>query len=336
MILADKIMSLRKQNGWSQEELAEQLNVSRQSVSKWESGTSIPDIEKIIKMSQLFYVSTDYLLKDSKDDIVDLPSPVVSTENIDYSSQDGDSKPISMEFATEFLEDTKDISKKFALAVSTCVMAPALLIILGALSEENVFGITEAIAGGVGITVMFLMIAAAVMIFVMDGMKLSKYEFLEKEQINLLYGVEAVVKRKKETYDPTFRICITTGVVLCIICPIPLLISSFAEVSDMVITLMVPVLLAFVSIACYLFVSSGMIYSSYQKLLQIDEYDPEEKKNMKRFDKVYGAFWCIITAIYLAISFITGRWDMTWIIWPVTGVLFVPFKLICEAIGNKK
>ena len=67
MILADKIMSLRKQNGWSQEELAEQLNVSRQSVSKWESGTSIPDIEKIIKMSQLFYVSTDYLLKDSKD-----------------------------------------------------------------------------------------------------------------------------------------------------------------------------------------------------------------------------------------------------------------------------
>lgn len=123
---------------------------------------------------------------------------------------------------------------------------------------------------------------------------------------------------------------------LCIICPIPLLISSFAEVSDMVITLMVPVLLAFVSIACYFFVSSGMIYSSYQKLLQIDEYDPVEKKNMKRFDKVYGAFWCIITAIYLAISFITGRWDMTWIIWPVTGVLFVPFKLICEAIGNKK
>ena len=215
-------------------------------------------------------------------------------------------------------------------------MAPALLIILGALSEENVFGITEAIAGGVGITVMFLMIAAAVVIFIMAGMKLSKYEFLEKEQINLLYGVEAVVKRKKETYDPTFRICITTGVVLCIICPIPLLISSFAEVSDMVITLMVPVLLAFVSIACYFFVSSGMIYSSYQKLLQIDEYDPVEKKNMKRFDKVYGAFWCIITAIYLAISFITGRWDMTWIIWPVTGVLFVPFKLICEAIGNKK
>ena len=64
MILAEKILSLRKQNGWSQEELAMQLGVSRQSVSKWESGTSIPDLERIIRLSQVFEVSTDYLLKD--------------------------------------------------------------------------------------------------------------------------------------------------------------------------------------------------------------------------------------------------------------------------------
>ena len=64
MILAEKIISLRKKNGWSQEQLAEQLNISRQSVSKWESGTSIPDLDKILKMSAIFGVSTDYLLKD--------------------------------------------------------------------------------------------------------------------------------------------------------------------------------------------------------------------------------------------------------------------------------
>jgi len=64
MILADKIIELRKKNGWSQEQLAEQMDISRQSVSKWESGMSIPDLDKIIKMSNLFGVSTDYLLKD--------------------------------------------------------------------------------------------------------------------------------------------------------------------------------------------------------------------------------------------------------------------------------
>ena len=50
MILADKIMNLRKKCGWSQEDLADQLGISRQSVSKWESGMSIPDLEKIVKI----------------------------------------------------------------------------------------------------------------------------------------------------------------------------------------------------------------------------------------------------------------------------------------------
>ena len=64
MILADKIIEERKRNGWSQEELAEKLGVSRQSVSKWESAQSVPDLNRIIKMAELFGVTTDYLLKD--------------------------------------------------------------------------------------------------------------------------------------------------------------------------------------------------------------------------------------------------------------------------------
>ena len=64
MILADKIMTLRKKTGWSQEELAAQLNVSRQSVSKWEGAQSIPDMDKVVQMSRLFGVTTDFLLKD--------------------------------------------------------------------------------------------------------------------------------------------------------------------------------------------------------------------------------------------------------------------------------
>ena len=67
MILAEKIITLRKRMNWSQEELAEKLNISRQSVSKWEVGATIPDLDKILKMSELFGVSTDYLLKDEMD-----------------------------------------------------------------------------------------------------------------------------------------------------------------------------------------------------------------------------------------------------------------------------
>ena len=62
MILADKVMTLRKKNGWSQEELAEKLNISRQSVSKWESGATIPELDKLIAMSKLFGTSVGSLL----------------------------------------------------------------------------------------------------------------------------------------------------------------------------------------------------------------------------------------------------------------------------------
>ena len=64
MILADKIINERKKLGWSQEELADKLGVSRQSVSKWEGAQSVPDLQRILEMSKIFGVSTDYLLKD--------------------------------------------------------------------------------------------------------------------------------------------------------------------------------------------------------------------------------------------------------------------------------
>ena len=97
MILADKITEERKKNGWSQEELANQLGVSRQAVSKWESAGAVPDLQRILQMSELFGVSTDYLLKDE-----------MQAENITYhESTESYAEPlkkVTMENANEFLD----------------------------------------------------------------------------------------------------------------------------------------------------------------------------------------------------------------------------------------
>ncbi|MBR2751278.1 MAG: helix-turn-helix transcriptional regulator [Clostridiales bacterium] len=63
MTIADRIQSLRKSKGMSQEELADRIGVSRQAVSKWESEQATPDLEKVVIMSEIFEVTTDYLLK---------------------------------------------------------------------------------------------------------------------------------------------------------------------------------------------------------------------------------------------------------------------------------
>lgn len=68
MNFSEKLLTLRKANNLTQEQLAEKLDVSRQSVSKWESGQATPELEKIVVMSAIFDVTTDYLLKSSEID----------------------------------------------------------------------------------------------------------------------------------------------------------------------------------------------------------------------------------------------------------------------------
>lgn len=84
MTLGEKLQRLRKGNAMSQEQLAVRMEVSRQAVSKWETGESLPDTEKIIKLSRMFHVSTDYLLYDELEELPDPPKeqgPVVADEN---------------------------------------------------------------------------------------------------------------------------------------------------------------------------------------------------------------------------------------------------------------
>ena len=80
MDLAEKILTLRKSRSWTQDQLAEQLDVSRQTISKWESGQSLPELDKITALSEVFNVSTDCLLKPSKVDNLSLKTEMLENQ----------------------------------------------------------------------------------------------------------------------------------------------------------------------------------------------------------------------------------------------------------------
>lgn len=84
MKLTDKLVKLRKTNGWSQEDLAEKLNVSRQTISRWESGTAQPDASNVLNLSKLFCVTADYLLNDEYDSDFDIPVVMQSKSDAKY------------------------------------------------------------------------------------------------------------------------------------------------------------------------------------------------------------------------------------------------------------
>lgn len=81
MELYERLAELRKQANLSQEKLAEMLNISRQAVSKWESGTSSPDINNIIQLGKLYDVSTDYILLGKPQEVDSLPKGDNVTKN---------------------------------------------------------------------------------------------------------------------------------------------------------------------------------------------------------------------------------------------------------------
>lgn len=326
MILADKIIEERKKNGWSQEELADQIGVSRQAVSKWESAGSIPDLQKVIQLATLFGVSTDYLLRD------DIASEQNTLVNYPEADKGESLRRVSMEEANEFLEFRKKGAPTIANATSLCILSPVLLVILGALSEEPGFHITEGLAAGLGCTVLFGMIAIAVFMYITYGIKASHTEHLEKYAFETEYGVTGMVKEKNRLYEGVFTRGIAVGVVLCIMAVVPVIIVGAMEAPDYICALCVCVLLALIAVGVNMIIRVSMVKSSYDTLLQEGEYTQSEKKIKRKLDAVSGAYWCLATAIYLGWSFWTMRWDITWIVWPVAGVLFAAISGIARAI----
>ena len=326
MILADKIIEERKKLGLSQEELAEKLSVSRQAVSKWESAQSIPDLQKIIVMSELFSVSTDYLLKDEME-----PERKVSGE----SDINRTVRRVSMEEANEFLSIMKNGSRTVALGVLLCILCPVLLIFLAGLADAQIGGITETVAVVVGLAVLFVFVAVAVFLFIRYGSQNEKFEFMQKEEFETAYGVSGLVKEKKEAYEPTFTKYLSLGIILCVLSPLPLIITALVSQKDVLSVSMTALLLCIVAAGVYMIVRVAMVKSSYQILLQEAEYNKSEKKKSKAIDAASGAYWCLAVAIYLAWSFITEDWKSTWIVWPVAGVLFVPFITVVKHLCGK-
>ncbi len=91
-MLSEKLYKLRKNSGLSQEQLAERLNVSRQAISKWESGAAVPESEKLITISNYFEVSVDYLLKDvddGKENVADMTMAASENTVVDRRSMAG-------------------------------------------------------------------------------------------------------------------------------------------------------------------------------------------------------------------------------------------------------
>ncbi len=316
MILADKIIDLRKKNGWSQEELAEKLNVSRQAVSKWESAQSVPDLGRVLSMAEIFGVTTDYLLKDE-------------LEMVEFA-EGGDLPCLRLEEAHEFLALRARAARTIALATFLCILSPMGLLLLGAASEAYAFA--EEAAAFSGLVILFVLVAAAVFAFVRCGQQSEPYAYLEKEDFDTEYGVPGMVREAKKTFAPVYAKENLAGTMLCVLSPLPLFAGAFSgSVFWTILLLCLTMVLAGVGVMC--FIHAGVIQASFQKILREGEYS----RNASPLRSAVSTFyWLAATGVFLLWSFLGNAWEISWLVWPVAGVAYVGLMAVLSALEEKK
>ena len=324
MILADKIIRLRKKNGWSQEELADKMNVSRQAVSKWEAAQTTPDLEKILQLGNLFGVTTDYLLKD---ELVDEEF----VEGVDETPI----RKISLAEANDYLEQRKNASVQIAIATLLCIISPILIFLLLAFSECTSIPITENLAVGIGMVALFSLVTIAVVIYIRVGFKNAPYEFLEKEPFETEYGVTGLAREKQKTYRNTYIKYNIFGTCACILSPVPLICAALSG-KGLLVMIMLCVTLLTVAIGVMFFIVAGVRWASMQKLLKEGDFSEKGKQKNKIIEAIGTVYWLLATAIYLGWSFLTSDWHITWVIWPIAGVLFAVVELVCNLVIDKQ
>lgn len=241
---------------------------------------------------------------------------------------------INLEAAKKYMEDTSKASIKMAIGVLLCVCSPICLIILGGLQET--FGFSDGIVAGFGLIPLLLIVACAVTIFIITGISLSGYERYKTEMLHMDMATEQYIRDLRDNSRNDFAIRIAIGVFLCIVGVIPVIVIGCIDfASDLPTCIAVSFLFAIVSIAVFLFVTAGMKQGCYHVLLQEEDYTPDRKDSSNPINVIGGIYWSIITAVYLIWSFVTMSWHITWIIWPVAGVLFGAISAICTAITGK-
>lgn len=332
--LAEKIYKRRKLLGLSQEQFAEKLCISRQAVSKWESGQSMPDLDKIIAMSDLFGVSTDYLLKDTspEDDIPNQQEvsteagKVDSNDQIDWTeTQKNEEKTASQpqtqqgrlldkEETEHFIQVRKQAANSIAFGVLLCIISVAVVILGDVLSPET--------DGGIFVIFMFLIIMAAVGLFIYHGMALSRLHQKLGLRVCLPENLRLEIEEKDAIFHKKFVLDIVAGVMLCIGSVIPpIMIETLAIENERNEDLGAIAFFCMVAVAVFLFIKAGIMKSTYDILLGRQKTPAMEEKEKTLMGTVMGLYWCIVTAVYLLISFLCHQWGYTWIIWPVAGVL---------------
>ena len=309
MSLGENIQFLRKKENITQEQFAERLEVSRQSVSKWESDIAYPEMEKILQMCELFHVSMDDLVRN-------------------------DVSALYMEDSTEYEAHYNSFSKLITAGVGLILFGLSMMFFLEGLNarflwfyeydeyHDNLGQMVKVGKEGVFVVVLYAFVTIAVALFIVAGLRHSNF-WEEHPHLSQLYSKEEV-----KAFKNRFTAMIAAGVTIILI-DVMILIgmdSFYPALEDSAVgeSLMAAFFFLLLAAAVPLFVYAGMQNAKYD----IDNWNEMHDKTSEAYKKdkltgsVCGCIMIIATGIYLIGGFCFGAWGISAaVIYSVGGLL---------------
>ena len=281
MSFAENLQTIRKQHNLTQDDLAAKLDVTRQAVSKWESGNGYPEMEKIMLLCDMFECSMDALLKGD-----------IATDERKTKEQ------------YEKLFNARSIF--FALGVVFILLGVTLFLAFLSLAPEDTPEQEKFTL--IGIAVLLCFVAVSVAIFIIYGLKTD--EFKRKHPvIENLYTEDEI-----SAYNKKFPIYIAAGVGLIIFGVIAMFLIFALSPTLTQTTAPVAILMAFITVGVFALVYAGMQKSKYE----LSDYNFEKTSPLS--EKISGVIMLSATAIFLLLGFVFSAWEWSWAVFPIGGI----------------
>lgn len=287
MKLGQKIAGLRKKSSLSQEALAEKMNVSRQAVSKWESNQSIPDIEKIVDLSELFGVTTDYLLKNgtpsfelpgkSSEEKIEKALPAITDQEID-----------------QYLEIAKKAAHFESLSIALFFLAIASFCLFSTLVfiSHNIFGTVAYIAP-------IIIIAIALGYFIHAKLMMHEFKSITQNKFALTSTQNDLIDSSAHEFRNKNNRRIVIGVVLCILAIIPLILIWTLHLLPDWTWAVLAITFVLLGIVSYQFTFYFLRQLAFKTISGRRKHLPKEEKSLLINGSVI--FWIVLFLVYYLI-----------------------------------
>ena len=259
-------------------------------------------------------------------------------------SATADEPDVTTDIAKLYLKEASRHAVRLGLGVALCICSPVFVIVASSFSSLPGGKVLEAI----GVLFLFIMVAAAVAVFIFGSVRMSEWKDVKHGGVQLSFQTIEYLREQKTLFKPMYALFLTLGIILCILSPVPAVIGdavgslrpgTFSNASE---NIGAAVLLVMVAVGVFFIIYASKRYHAITNLIKrggifIDdsartgdevrerEENPEKKsrKKMKSEEKRFKELWHdTVVCVYLIWSFLTFRWWITWIIFPIANALY--------------